>query len=203
MQLFYSPGASSLAVHIALLETGLPHELVRVDLEQGTIAADGTPFDAVNPMGKVPALRLADGSVLTEAPAILQYLADLAPACGLAPAAGTLARARLQELLNFTATELHKGYAPLFDPRAPQAYKQALVQDARPMLRLRAQLEGAGYALGSGFTVADALLYAILRLGRHAGLDFSAWPQIGRYMDRVEERSTVRQAARLEGLIAA
>src|SRR5581483_8202343 len=120
MKLYYSPGACSLAPHIALREAGLTFDLEQVDLKAKK-AKSGTDYWGVNPKGAVPALRLDDGEVLTEGAAILQYIADLAPASGLAPAAGTRERVRLQEWLNYIAAEVHKGFAPLWKPNTPDA----------------------------------------------------------------------------------
>lgn len=201
MKLFYSPGASSLSSHIALREAGLAAELVRVDLETKTLPASGQSYLAINPMGKVPALALDDGAVLTEGLAVLAYLADLAPASQLAPAAGTIERYRLLEALSFVATELHKGFAPMFDAEVPASFKQRLLRDARAFERVDALVQPGPYVLGAHFTVADAYLYPILRLGCHAGLDFSRWPAIEAYMTRVSQRPAVRAAVHAEGLI--
>lgn len=201
MKLFYSPGASSLSPHIVLREAGLTAEMVRVDLETKTLPATGQSYLPINPMGKVPALEFDDGAVLTEGLAVLQYLADLAPASRLAPAAGTMARYRLAEALSFVATELHKGFAPTFDPDVPASYKHSLIADTRAFDRIASLVQPGPYILGEHFTVADAYLYPILRLGRHAGLDFSSWPAIGHYMELVAKRPSVRAAMRAEGLV--
>jgi glutathione S-transferase len=201
MKLFYSPGASSLSPHIVLREAGLTAEMVRVDLETKTLPATGQSYLPINPMGKVPALEFDDGAVLTEGLAVLQYLADLAPASRLAPAAGTMARYRLAEALSFVATELHKGFAPTFDPDVPASYKHSLIADTRAFDRIASLVQPGPYILGEHFTVADAYLYPILRLGRHAGLDFSSWPAIGHYMELIAKRPSVRAAMRAEGLI--
>lgn len=193
MRLYYSPGASSLAPHIALREAGLAFELVRVDLEDHT--TEGRSFLDVNPMGKVPALELEDGSVLTEGVAILELIAERA--------GSTSPRHRVTEVLAFIATELHKGFAPMFEPEVPASYKKHLMSNPRPMQRVAALLEGGPYLFGETFGVADAYLYAILRLGRHAGLDFSAWPHVEAYIDRVAARESTRAATRAEGLLAA
>lgn len=201
MKLFYSPGASSLSPHIVLHETGLTAEMIRVDLETKTLPSTGQSYLPINPMGKVPALELDDGEVLTEGIAVLQYLADLAPASQLAPTAGTMARHRLAEALSFVATELHKGFAPMFDPDVPASYKQSLIADTRAFERVASLVQPGPYILGECFTIADAYLYPILRLGRHAGLDFSPWPAIVRYMESVAKRPAVHAAMQAEALI--
>lgn len=187
MRLFFSPGASSLAPHIALREANIAFELVRVDL-----AAPGD-FLAINTLGKVPVLELEDGALLTEGVAILGLIADRA--------GSALPRHRVTEALAFIATELHKGYAPLFEPVAPPAYKKHLASNPRPMQRVAKLLEGGPYLFGETFSVADAYLFAILRLGRHAGLDFSPWPQVEAYIACVLSRPATRAAIRAEGLV--
>ena len=151
----------------------------------------------------MPALQLDDGCVLTEGSAVLQYLADLAPGSRLAPSAGSFARYRLAEALNFLASEVHKGYAPMFDPEVPPSYKQRLMQDTRTLERVAALMAPGPFVLGSTFTVADAYLYSLLRLAQRAGLDFSRWPSITRFIDRIASRPSVRACIRVEGLIEA
>ncbi|WP_256221886.1 glutathione S-transferase N-terminal domain-containing protein [Variovorax sp. OK605] len=202
MKLFYSPGASSLPAHIVLREAGLRAELVRVDLENKTPPATGRSYLQVTAMGKVPALELDDGEVLTEGLAVLQYLADLAPSSQLAPLAGSMARHRLAEASSVIASELHKGFAPMFDLDVPASYKRKLITGARVFERIASMVRPGPYILGEGFTVADAYLYPILCLRRLAGLDFSAWPSIGAYMEVVTERPAVRAAMEAEGLAA-
>lgn len=201
MELFFSPGASSLAPHAALREAGIPFELVRVDLENARLAASGEDYARVHPMTKVPALRLGDGTLLSETLALLTYIADLAPEGRLAPAPGTLARARMLEAMSFTATELHKGFSPFLDPETPASYKQRLLADPRPFVQLAAWVAPGPYVLGDAFSVADLHLFIVLRMGRGAGLDFSRWPAVERYLSRVAARPSVRDALRSEGVL--
>ncbi|MDD5181044.1 MAG: glutathione transferase GstA [Gallionellaceae bacterium] len=201
MKLYYSPGACSLSPHIVLVESGLAFELEKVDLSAKK-TGHGTDYWKVNPKGYVPALELDNGQVLTEGPAIVQYLADLVPQKKLAPAAGTLERYRLQEWLNFISTELHKGFSPLFNPKAPDDWKAV----ARELLGKRIgivakQLEGRSYLMGEVFTVADAYLFTVLSWARHVKLDLSPWPALPGYLDRVASRPAVHAALVEEGLI--
>ncbi len=191
MKLYFSPGACSLSPHIVLNELGLPHDLVQVDL-RGKRTADGRDFRTVNPKGYVPVLELDDGTVLTEGPAIVQYLADRKPEAGLAPANGTLPRYRLQEWLNFISTELHKQFSPLFNPATPT--EVAAMQKARLADRfaLVAQtLDRQDYLLPEGFSVADAYLYTVMTWAPAVAVDLSPWPALARYKTRVEARPGV------------
>lgn len=201
MKLFFSPGATSLAVRIVLLELGIDADYLRVDLESEIVPATGQAYGEIHPMGKVPALQLDDGSILSEGAAVLQYLADREPGRGLAPAAGTMARYRLMEVLNFLASEIHKGYASMFDPEVPPAYRERLMQDTRALRRLAELLSNGPYMLGERFTVADAYAYSLLRLAMHAGMDFTPFSPIARFFERVASRPSVVAANRAEGLI--
>jgi glutathione S-transferase len=203
MKLFYSPGASSLAPHIALCEAGIAVQLVRVDLETKLVVATGEPYAAINAMGKVPALGLDSGEVLTETVAVLAYIADISPHGLLAPPVGIFARYKMYEATSFVATELHKGFSSMLDPEVPPAFKKQLLADTRPFPRMAAWVERGPYVLGERFTIADAHLFAVLRMGRNAGLDFDPWPQVGSFMQRVAARPAVRQAIRAEGMIEA
>lgn len=200
MKLYYSPGACSLSPHIVLREAGLSAQLVRVDLRSG-MTQDGADFRAINGKGYVPALELPDGTLLTEGPAIVQYLADQSPDSGLAPANGTIERYRVQEWLNFISTELHKQFSPLFDPASDSSQKTR--QQERIGRRLdwvAARLGEGDYLMGSRFTVADAYLFVVLSWARHVGIDLGRWPALAAYQDRVGRRPRVQEALRAEGL---
>ena len=197
MKLYYATGACSLASHITLFELGLPFEAVAVSLRRKT-TRDGVDFSTINPKGYVPALVLDDGQVLTEGTAVLQYLADLRPELGLAPANGTLARYRLQEWLGFINSELHKPFGPLFDPKAPDAAKERA--RAACVLRLT-YLDGVlkgPYLMGEAFTVADAYLYTVLSWAGHVGIDLDAWPAVKAYFARLARRPTIQAAHEAE-----
>lgn len=201
MKLYFAPGACPLASHIALAEAALDYTLERVDLGSKRTAG-GADFLAINPKGYVPALELKDGTVLTEGPAILQFIADLAPDRQLAPGHGTIERYRLVEWLNFISAELHKSFSPLFRPTATPDAKDA----ARAALRQRfawvaGELEGRDYLLGTQFSVADAYLFTVLNWAGRAQFDLSPWPRLPAYMQRVAERPAVQQAMREEGLV--
>jgi glutathione S-transferase len=201
MKLYFSPGACSLSPHIVLLETGLPFTTERVDLDKKQTAR-GADFRSINPKGYVPALELDDGSVLTEGPAIVQYLADQAPASKLLPAAGTIGRYRVQEWLNFVSAELHKNFGPLFNPAASEDMKEAARASITSRLAYVArELEGKHYLLGEQFTVADAYLFTVASWAGHIQLDLSDWPALQAYLARVGARPAVQQALRDEGLL--
>ena len=200
-KLYYVPGACSLSPHIALREAGLPFDLVLANLKTKTLA-DGSDYLAVNPKGQVPVLELNDGQRLTEGPAIVQYIADQAPAAKLAPPAGTLARYRLMEWLNFITSDLHKGFSPLFNPATPADYKPVAM--ARLLDRLTwvdGQLAGKDYLMSEGFTVADGYLFAVVNWSKPVGLDISALKNLAAFMGRVAARPAVQEALKAEGLL--
>jgi glutathione S-transferase len=201
MKLYFSPGACSLSPHIVANEAGIPLELVKVDLRSRTVAREGDFWD-VNPKGYVPALELDDGEVLTEGPAIVQFLADRAPAAALAPANGTFERVRLQESLNYLTSEIHKAYSPLFNPDVlPAVREERLAYLTRRYALIERQLEGRKYLLGDRFTVADAYLFTLTRWARAVKLDLSGFPNLEAFQKRVGSRKAVLEAMRAEGLI--
>jgi glutathione S-transferase len=201
MKLYYSPGACSLSPHIVANEAGIPIELVKVDTKTKSIRQEGD-FWAVNPKGYVPALELDDGEVLTEGPAIVQYLADSRPEAALAPANGTFARVRLQEALNYITSEIHKAYSPLFNPEVlPAVREERLVYLRKRYALVEKQLEGRKYLLGDSFTVADAYLFAVTNWARSVKLDLSGFPNLREFQKRVGSRKSVLAALRAEGLL--
>lgn len=204
MKLYYSPGVCSQSVHIALNEAGILHRIEKVDLA-GKTTESGADYAAVNPLGYVPALELDDGEVLLEAPAILQYVADLKPEAGLAPANGTRERVRLQAELNYVASELHKSFGPFFAPVKPEgALKdQALARLGRRFDALEAKLaDGRDYLMGGRFTVADAYAFVVASWAGPIGFDLSAHPRVQAYVARIAARPKVRETLEREGLAA-
>lgn len=203
MRLYFKPGACSLSSRIVLIELGLSHEAIKVDTETGRTES-GADYRAVNPKGYVPALELDDVAVITENPAILQYLADSNPKAALAPEAGTIGRVRLQEWLNFTASELHKAFGPFFGARAPEGAEKEKA-DATLARRIgdveRGLADGRNFLLGDAFTVADAYLFVVLNWSNFIGLDLKRWPNVAAYMGRMATRPAVRAAMTREGLI--
>jgi glutathione S-transferase len=197
-KLYFNPGACSFSPHIVLREAGLPFELEKVDL--GTRkTASGADFLAVNPKGYVPALQLENGEVLTEGSVIVQYLADLKPELKLAPRGGTMERVRLQEWLTFIATELHKGFAPLFTRAMPDEAKALARASLEKRFDYLAQrLEGQEYLMGADFTVADAYLFNVLSWTGYVGLSLDARPVLTAYMARVGARPAVQAAQAAE-----
>lgn len=201
MKLYFAPGACSLSPHIVASEAGIPLELVKVDNRTKTVARDGD-FWEVNPKGYVPALVLDDGAVLTEGPAIVQYLADLVPAAQLAPANGSFDRVRLQETLNYLTSEIHKSYSPLFKADVlPAVREERLAYLTRRYALIEKQLEGRTYLHGDRFTVADAYLFTLTRWARAVKLDLSGFPNLEAFQKRVGSRKAVLEAMRAEGLI--
>jgi len=201
MKLYYSPGACSLSPHIVAREAGLPLELVKVDLRVKK-TADGGDYWAINGKGSVPTLELDDGTRLTEGPAIVQYLADRAPASQLAPANGSLERYQLQEWLNFITSEVHKQFSPLFDATATDELKAKQRDKIAGRLDwIVEQLGDKPYLTGDAFTVADAYLFTVLNWSRLTGIDLARWPALQAYQARVAQRPEVKAAMKEEGLI--
>ena len=201
MKLYYSPGACSLSPHIVAAEAGIPVQLVKVDLGTKTVSTEGD-FWAVNPKGYVPVLGLDDGEVLTEGPAIVQYLADLRPEKHLAPANGTLERARVQETLNYITSEIHKTYSPLFRPDAPASVRdERLAYLKKRYALLDKQLAGREYLFGKQFTIADAYLFTVTRWAHAVKLDLSEFANLQAFQKRVADRPAVQTALRDEGLL--
>jgi glutathione S-transferase len=200
-KLYYSPGACSLSPHIVLREAGLPFELVLASMKTHQLA-DGTDYYAVNAKGYVPLLELNDGQRLSEGPAIVQYIADQVPASKLAPAAGTMARYRLMEWLNFITSELHKGFSPLFNPAMPEEAKVlARAKLTQRLVWVDTQLEGKSYLMGDTFTVADAYLFTVAGWGKHVGVEIAPLKHLSAYMGHVAARPAVQQALKAEGLL--
>lgn len=202
MKLYYSSGACSLAPHIALIEAGLRFDLESVDLKAKKTAS-GKDFNAINEKGYVPFLDLGNGEALSEVAAIQQYIADLKPEKNLAPKAGTLPRAHLNEWLTFISTEIHKGFAPLWanlNPQSVEAGKNRLYQRFD---YIEKKLKGRDYLTGDQFTVADAYLFTVLNWANFHKLDMSKWPTIQAYSKRVAARPAVQEAMRAEGLLKA
>lgn len=194
MILYFAPLACSLACRIALYEAGLPADFVQVGLAAKTLA-DGSDYRPVNPKGQVPALRLDDGRLITENPAVLQYIADLAPESGLAPAAGTPARTELHSWLSFVGSEVHKGvFYLIFNPHVP-AEAKAFAREQLPGKydRLEAHLAGRDWLLDQ-FSVADAYLVVTLGWAGAIGVDLAPWPALKAYRDRAMQRPAVARA---------
>ncbi len=201
MKLFYSPGACSLSPHIALREAGLNFTLHKVDLGSKKVDSDGD-FTKVNGKGYVPALELDNGQVLTEGPAIVQYIADQKPATGIAPAAGTMERYKLQEWLNFITSEMHKPMGSMFNKAQTHEWKEAVkVTLAKRLDWLSKQLEGKSYLMGNTFSVADGYLFTVLGWAQHVGFDLGKWPVVQQYAARVGARPAVVEAMKAEGLL--
>ena len=198
MKLYYSPSACSLSPHIVANELGLPIELVKVD----TVAKrteHGEDFLAINPKGLVPVLQLDDGALLTEGPAVVQFLADLKPDAQLAPANGSMARYRLQEMLGYINSELHQNYMPLFDPACSDEVRNArMAQLKKRYALLEAALGRTPFLLGDRFTVTDAYLFVVTRWAEFVKLDLSAFPKLLAFQTRIAARPAVQAAMRRE-----
>jgi glutathione S-transferase len=201
MKLYYSPGACSLSPHIVLRESGLAFEPVLASTKTHKLQ-DGTDYYGLNPKGYVPLLELDNGERLSEGPVIVQYIADQVPAKKLAPPAGTMARYRLQEWLNFITSEVHKGFSPLFNPAVPE--------DAKPVFRKKlverftwvdSQLAGKSYLMGEDFSVADAYLFTVTSWAPHVGVDITGLANLAAFSARMFARPAVQAAMKAEGLL--
>jgi glutathione S-transferase len=200
MKLFFKSGACSLSPHIVLEELGLKYDSEMVDLKVKKTAS-GADYLAINPKGYVPALQLDSGEVLTEGPAIVQYLADSQPGKKLAPANGTVERYRMQGWLTFIGTELHKQFSPLFNPTAPQEWKEVCRANIeRRLAYVNEQLAGKDYLMGKDFSVADAYLFTVANWTKPVKLDISGLSNLTAYMARVAARPAVQAALKAEGL---
>ncbi|WP_374677932.1 glutathione transferase GstA [Piscinibacter sp.] len=201
MKLYYSPGACSLSPHIVLREAGLAFEPVLASTKTHKLQ-DGTDYYGINPKGYVPLLELDNGERLTEGPAIVQYIADQVPAKKLAPTAGTMARYRLQEWLNFITSELHKSFSPLFNPAMPEEGKALYRTRLGDRFKwVDGQLAGKNYLMGEDFSVADAYLFVVAGWSKHVGVDISGLANLGAFMARVGARPAVQEALKAEGLL--
>lgn len=202
MKLFYLPGACSLSPHIALREAGLAFDIDKVDRKSG-MTASGKNYRSINPPGYVPALQLDNGDILTEGPAIVQYVADQVPEKKLAPAAGTMERYRLQGWLNFIATEIHRGFSPLFNPAIPDDAKAAFRD--RLMQRIgyvNESLAGRDYLMGDHLTVADIYLFVTMTWTKPMKIDLAPFPNVAAFVARMAARPAVQAALKAEGLAA-
>ena len=200
MKLYFSPGASSLAAHIALCESGLTFQPVAAPTKTKKLD-DGSDYYDINPLGYVPLLELDDGTRLAEVPAILQYIADQVPAKHLAPANGTASRYRLQGWLTFIGMELHRSFSPLFNP--------ALTDDAKTVFRDRLmgrlrwtehEFAHKTFLMGESFTVADAYLFTVTNWAPRTGVDLTGFDRLNAFRTRVLARPAVQQAMKAEGL---
>ena len=203
MKLYYSPGACSLSPHIALLEAGLPYDLVKVDLRAKKLE-NGDDFLAINPKGQVPALGLDNGELVTEGPVIVQMIADKASAKNLAPARDSAERYKLLEWLNFITGELHKNFSPLFNPAIPDDVKNFFRERIMGKFKyIDAQLAGRDYLMGKQFSVADGYLYTMLRWADGHKFDLSGFKNLMAFKERVQARPKVQEALTKEGLMKA
>jgi glutathione S-transferase len=201
MKLYYTPGACSMAVNIALHEIGRQFDMVKVDLRQHK-TENGEDYYQINPKGYVPALGLDNGEVLTEDAVLLQYVADQKPEAGLAPRAGTMERYRLMEWLNFISSEIHKTLGALFNPKITPEWKDnQIALFGRRCDYLVKALGNKPFLMGDKFTIADAYLFTILGWANYFKLDMSKWPTLKEYADRIAARPAVKEAMKAEGLI--
>ena len=201
MKLYYSAGACSLAAHIALEEAGLKYEAISAPTKT-KVLPDGSDYRKVNPLGYVPYLVLDDGQALRECAIICQYVADQAPARALIPPCGSMARYQLQMWMHFIATELHKGFSPLFNPAMPDEAKKIARDRLQDRLKfVDGELAGKTYLMGTDFTVADGYLFTVTNWAKPMAIDLSPYPNLLAWRERVAARPAVQAAMKAEGLI--
>ena len=201
MKLYYSAGACSLAAHIALEEAGLKYEAISAPTKT-KLLPDGSDYRQVNPLGYVPYLVLDDGQALRECAIVCQYVADQAPAKKLIPACGSMARYQLQMWMHFIATELHKGFSPLFNPAMPDEAKKISLARLQDRLKfVDGELAGKTYLMGTDFTVADGYLFTVTNWAQPMKIDLSPFANLLAWRERVAARPAVQAAMKAEGLI--
>ena len=201
MKLYYSAGACSLAAHIALEEAGLKYEAISAPTKT-KLLPDGSDYRQVNPLGYVPYLVLDDGQALRECAIVCQYVADQAPAKKLIPACGSMARYQLQMWMHFIATELHKGFSPLFNPAMPDEAKKISLARLQDRLKfVDGELAGKTYLMRTDFTVADGYLFTVTNWAKPMAIDLSPYPNLLAWRERVAARPAVQAAMKAEGLI--
>lgn len=200
MQLYFSPGACSLATHITLRELGIPFELKRADTKTKKLV-DGSDYLAINSKGAVPALQLDNGQVLTEGVVLMQYLADQKGDTPLLPRFGSPERYRVLEWLNFITSEVHKAYSPLWNPSAdPKVKEYTLANLEKKLDWTDKQLAGKKFLTGENFTIADAYLYTVINWSFFLGMNLDKWPALKEFHARVAARPSVLAALEAEGL---
>lgn len=199
MKLYFSPGACSLAPHIVARELGIDIELDRIKDKK---TSSGEDFWAINPKGYVPTVKLDDGEILTEGPVITQYMADSKPGSDLAPPNGTMARVRVQELLGYINSELHKTYSPLFSQgTTPEVRKEKEDYLRKRYALLDKQLAKGPFLTGEKFTIADAYLFTVTNWSKFVKLDLSEFPNLMAFQERTAARPAVKEAMKAEGLL--
>lgn len=199
MKLYYYPGACSLAPHIILREAKYKFDLDKVDLAAKKTES-GEDYLAVNPKGYVPALKLDDGTVLTEVGVIIQYLADQKPRRRLAPKPKTPERYKLMEWINFTASEIHKGLGDFFSPKMTPEWREARLERLGQRFDFLEKALGSQQYLMGEFSIADAYLFTVLNWTNLHQIDVSNWPNVRAFMARIAERPAVKKAMKAEGL---
>ncbi|MGN6517406.1 MAG: glutathione transferase GstA [Rhizomicrobium sp.] len=197
MKLYYSPGACSLSPHIVANEAGIPIDLVKVNLKDHTLE-DGSDYYKINQKGYVPALELDDGQMLTEGPAIVQYLGDLKAEKHLIPQNG-FGRYKVAEWLTFINGEIHKNFGPLFGNASDEAKADARAKIVKRFDYLNGALAGKQFLTGDTFTVADAYLFVMTTWAQHMKIELP--DNLRKFFHRVSQRPAVHQAMKEEGLV--
>jgi glutathione S-transferase len=199
LKLYFAPGACSLSSHIIAREAQLDFKLEKVDLASKKTAS-GQDYLAINPKGYVPTLELANGQVLTENPAIALYLADQKQTSNLAPPHGTFERYKLQEMLSYINSEIHKAYSPLFNPKiTPESRQERIDYLNKRYPIVEKVLADRPYLFGENFSVADSYLFVVTRWSGYLKIDLSKFKALTEFQERVAQRPAVKAAIEAEG----
>lgn len=205
IELYYSPSTASLVVHWLLIELDIPHRLHKLDFDKRE--QKSAAYLALNPAGVVPTLVM-DGQAITEAAAIVLHLADAHPAAGLAPAAGSLERARYYQWMFFMANTLQPAYRAWFYPTEPagESNAEASKEQARLRIeaawaRLDAHLADHGpFLLGERLSAADFMMTMLMRWSRNMPRPAHGWPALAEHARRMKARASFREVYSREGL---
>lgn len=199
MKLYYSPGACPLTIHVLLNDMGINYELVRVDLKSHK-TEDGRDYYEINPKGYVPTLELGSGERITELPAVAQYLSESQQNYHLFPEKG-LSKIRVVEWLAFIGSEIHKSFAPLFNPASSEDAKQSAKEKVNNRFQYIDQvLEQQAYVAGDAISIADIYLFVILTWADNMKLDLSQFHNLQVHKQKVSNYPAVQKSLKEEGL---
>ncbi len=199
MKLFYLKGSCSLSPRIILNEVGATAMFETFDRATKTLPS-GKNYKEVNPKGSVPALQLDNGEILTEGPAIIQYIAETYRAYNLLPQEPNFTRYRVLEWLNYTTSELHKGAGAFFNPKIPEEAKKGIFTEmlTAKLDYVNSKLAGKDYLVNDEFTIADAYMFVVLSWMPKIGFDLTGWENLAVYVNKLKERPSIKKSLEQE-----